>query len=588
MIESFDDAGFTEEQKNYLDGFVAGGGIRHALNVLPTWQKTLAIPEQPVPTAAEKNLTAEEKAKRKLHGLDTWDLVLQHARDGRFPKGTDVFMMKYQGLFYVAPAQDSFMCRLRLPGGFISAAQFRGVADLAEQFGGGYADVTTRANLQIRQIGPKNTIDLLMGLHELGIINRGAGADNIRNITCSPTAGIDPQELFDTRDLARQMHHYILNHREMYNLPRKFNIAFDGGGSVSALEDTNDIGFTAMRVGAESAKAHGFAAGIGFRLTLGGITGHKDFARDTGIMLAPDECVAVAASIVKAFTLHGDRTDRKKARLKYVLDRLGFAQFIEEVERHHDGKLRRVPLDHCEPRREMVRHGHIGFHAQKQPGLFYAGVVVPVGRMSCEQMRKLADIADRHGSGAIRLTVWQNLLISDISAERVDEVKREIEQAGLGWSAASVRGGLVACTGNAGCRFAAANTKLHATQIADQLEARELQLDQPINIHLTGCPHSCAQHFIGDIGLLATKVAAGEDMAEGYHLYVGGGYGEQQGIGREIYRDVLAGDAPAVIERILRAYVKERQSPQETFTQFVRRCSTEELIDLFDAKGMVP
>src|SRR5207244_437779 len=146
-----------------------------------------------------------------------------------------------------APAQDSFMCRLRVPGGFMSSAQFRGVAELAEKLGGGYADVTTRANLQIRQIGPKNTVDLLMGLHELGIINRGAGADNIRNITCSPAAGIDPQELIDTRDLARQMHHYIRNHREMYNLPRKFNIAFDGGGAIGVLEDTNDISFSAVR-----------------------------------------------------------------------------------------------------------------------------------------------------------------------------------------------------------------------------------------------------------------------------------------------------------------------------------------------------
>src|SRR5207253_3929585 len=134
-------------------------------------------------------------------------------------------------------------------------------------------------------------------LHELGIINRGAGANNIRNITCSPTAGIDPQELIDTRELARQMHHYILNHREMYGLPRKFNIAFDGGGRISALEDTNDIGFAAVRVGEGKA----IEAAIYFRLTLGGITGHRDFARDTGIVVRPEECTAVSAAVVRAF-----------------------------------------------------------------------------------------------------------------------------------------------------------------------------------------------------------------------------------------------------------------------------------------------
>ena len=589
------DGGFSEEQKQYLDGFVTGGGMRHALNVLPTWQKTVAAPD-------DKKLTPEEQAKQKLNGLDTWDLVLQHARDGRFPRGTDVFMMKFQGLFYVAPAQDSFMCRLRLPGGFVSTRQFRGVADLAEKFGGGYADLTTRANLQIRQIGPKSTVDLLMGLHELGIINRGAGADNIRNITCSPTAGIDPHELIDTQPLARQMHHYILNHREMYGLPRKFNIAFDGGGAVSALEDTNDIGFSAVRVAKRAVVAKrgtvplseavslfeaDVETGVYFHLTLGGITGHKDFAHHTGILLTPDACIPVAAAIVRSFIQHGDRTDRRKARLKYVLDRMGLEAFVADFEKRLPAKLRRVPLDSLAARPPIARHGHIGFHAQKQPGLFYVGVVLAAGRITCAQMRQLAEIADRHGSGTIRLTVWQNLLISDIPADRIDDVKRAIEQAGLAWSATSVRGGLVACTGNAGCRYASANTKLHALQIADYLEPR-VQLDQPINIHLTGCPHSCAQHFIGDIGLLATKVPVGEEMVEGYHIYVGGGYGAQQGVGREVCRNVLATDAPAAIERLLRIYLSERQSAQETFLEFVRRLPTESLADRFNVEGVTP
>ena len=572
---------FTDEQKHYLDGFTAGAGLARSLKVLPTWAGTLggSVPD-PVP-ADDKKLTPEEQAKRKHgNGLDTWDLVLEHARDGRFPKGTDVFLMKFQGMFYVAPAQDAFMCRLRFPGGICTSAQFRGVADLAEKFGGGYADVTTRANLQIREIGPKSTVDVLMGLHELGIINRGAGADNIRNVTASPTAGIDPQELIDTRDLARRMHHYILNHREMYGLPRKFNIAFDGGGAVSALEDTNDIGFSAVRTKIGT-------GAIYFRLTLGGITGHKDFARDTGIVVAPDECIPVAAAVVRAFNEHGDRTDRKKARLKYVLDRLGFDGFIKEVEKHLPKglTLQRVAMEDCEPRPAVAKHGHVGFHAQKQSGLHYVGVVLPVGRISGEQMRRLASIADRFGSGTIRLTVWQNLLISDIPTDKIDDVKRELEGAGLAWSATSIRGGLVACTGNAGCKYASADTKRHAMRIAEYLESK-LELDQPINIHLTGCPHSCAQHYIGDIGLIATKVPVGEeDMVEGYHVFVGGGYGAEQGLGREVFRNVTADDAPATIERMLRAYLAGRESEEETFLAFVRRLPTNELVERFEARS---
>jgi ferredoxin-nitrite reductase len=452
------------------------------------------------------------------------------------------------------------------------------VANLAQEFAGGYADLTTRANLQLREITARHTVDVLMGLHELGIINRGSGADNIRNITCSPTAGIDPQELIDTRALARQMHHYILNHREMYGLPRKFNIAFDGGGAVSALEDTNDIGFTAMRL--KSGDESAFPSGVAFRLTLGGITGHKDFARDTGIMLTPDECIPVAAAIVRAFIEHGDRTDRKKARLKYVLDRMGFDAFILEVEKHLGSALRRVALEECDTRPMVHKHGHIGVHSQKQPGLSYIGVVLPVGRMTSEQMRGIADIADRHGSGTIRLTVWQNLLISDIPNQQIRQVQSELEALGIGWSATGVRGGLVACTGNAGCKYASSNTKKHAIQIADYLDAR-VRIDQPINIHLTGCPHSCAQHYIGDIGLLATKVSVGEEMLEGYHIFVGGGYGAQQEIGRELFRDVLADDAPATLERMLRTYLEQR-TQDESFRDFVKRLPTEQLKEVFE------
>src|SRR4051812_17331977 len=390
---------FTEEQKQYLDGFATGSGIVKSLSltVLPAAPAAKSESSDPHVAAQDrfiaegKKLCPEEQAKRNLNGLDTWDLVLDHARDARFPKGTDVFMMKFQGMFYVAPAQDAFMCRLRFPGGICTATQFRGVADLAEQFGGGYADVTTRANLQIRKIGAKSTVDVLMGLHDLGIINRGAGADNIRNITASPTAGIDPHELIDTRPLARQMHHYILNHRELYGLPRKFNIAFDGGGTISALEDTNDIGFVAVRI--DEPAVHDQTPGVYFRMQLGGITGHKDFARDTGLLLHPNECVEVAAAAVRVFIEHGDRTDRKKARLKYLLDRWGFGKFLDETEKALGRKLARYPVEKCPRPAAMNRMAHVGFHPQKQPGLVYAGVVLPVGRMRVEQVRGLAAIA---------------------------------------------------------------------------------------------------------------------------------------------------------------------------------------------------
>ena len=606
---------FQEEQKLYLQGFVSGSDLVRRLSGLPTFASTLGIApnlsngiglaangaaEMEAASVAAgpdaihllaqnrllaegKKLTPQEEAKRQRHPLDMWDDVVQRAQEGRFPKGNDVLAFKYHGLFYVAPAQDAYMCRLRLPGGNVTTHQLRGIARIADEHGGGSADVTTRANLQIREIPAAKGPEVLTDLHELGIVPRGSGADNIRNVTGSPTAGIDPQELIDTRPLTRAMHHYILNHREMYGLPRKFNIAFDGGGSISALEDTNDVGFTAVRV----AEGKSVPAGVYFRLQLGGISGHKDFARDTGVLLRPDECVPVAAAVVRVFIRNGDRTDRTKARLKYVLDRWGLARYVEETEKELPFKLTRFPLEECEPRPPVLKHGHLGFHPQRQPGLFYVGVLLPVGRLSTEQMRGLADLADRHGSGILRLTVWQNLLISDISEERIPAVKQGLESLGLHWNASNIRGALVACTGNAGCKYAASNTKRHAMEIAAYLEPR-FELEHPLNIHLTGCPNSCAQHYLGDIGLLGTRVEAGEDVVEGYHVFVGGGYGEQQSIGREMYRSVAAADVPRVIEKMLRAYRKHRLGASEPFNEFIKRHPSEQLKSWFEEEVTLP
>ena len=585
MIEDF-----TDEQKRYLEGFAAatllvsgapslglGSAPKVAAPAIPPGPEAIHFEAQDRITAAGGKLCPEELAKRKRFPLDVWNDIRQHSAENKPPKGTDVLAFKYHGLFWVAPAQQAYMSRLRFAGGICPSYQLRGVADLAERFGGGYADVTTRANLQIRQIKPSDGAKLEEGLHDLGIINRGAGADNIRNVTGSPTAGIDPQELIDTRPLTHELHHYILNHREMYGLPRKFNIAYDGGGTIAALEDTNDIGFTAVRV-AEGKPA---PVGVYFRLTLGGITGHKDFARDTGIMLTPDECLAAAIAVVRVFIDHGDRTDRKKARLKYLLDKWGFEKFLAEVDKLLGKPMRRFPLDQCQPRPAVAKHGHVGVFPQSQPGLSYVGVALPMGRMTCSQMRGLADIADRHGSRTIRLTVWQNLLISDIPNEKLDAVQADLDALGLSTTASHIRGGLIACTGAAGCKFALAHTKQHAAQVGDYLDAK-LELDQPINIHVTGCPHSCAQHYVGDIGCIATKVAVGEDMTEGYHVFVGGGYGATQGIGREIYRDVVAEELPQVLERMLRSYLDHRADESETFVQFVKRQETGELKELFE------
>jgi ferredoxin-nitrite reductase len=579
---------FTPDQKRYLEGFVSGlSAARVARGVTgggkgePTGPDATHIKAQDRTIAAGGKLSDQEKFKRELHPFDAYPKLREQAQNNDPPKPADNFRWRYFGLFYVAPAQASYMCRLRIPNGILTHWQFAGLADVAEKYAGPYAHVTTRANLQLREIEPKNAANVVEAIQDLGLCSRGSGADNIRNVTGTPTAGIDPQELIDTRPYAREWHYHILNDRSLYGLPRKFNVAFDGAGRIAVLEDTNDIGFQAVRVKEGSS----VEPGVYFRLTLGGITGHCDFARDTGVIVRPEDATAVADAIVRVFIENGNRTDRNKARLKYVLDAWGFDKFLAAVEQTLGRPLTRIASEALESRPVFDRLAHIGPHPQKQEGLYWIGLVLPVGRMTVAQMRGIARIAREHGDGDIRLTVWQNLLISGVPADKVALVESEVAALGLSTSATAVRAGLVACTGSTGCRFAAAHTKENAEEIAQWCDAH-VTLDTPVNIHLTGCHHSCAQHYIGDIGLIGARVPINDDgdTVDGYHILVGGGFGPEATLGREIYRDVKAEHAPKVIERMLKGYLAHRTAPDETFLAFSKRHDIDALKAIFNAE----
>ena len=582
---------FTPDQKRYLEGFVSGLSAARVAKVgsggkagnpgEPTGPDAIHIKAQDRTIAAGGKLADQEKFKRELHPFDAWPKLREQAAKNEAPKPADNFRWRYFGLFYVAPAQSSYMCRLRIPNGILTHWQFAGLADVAEKYAGPYSHVTTRANLQLREIEPKNATNVVEAIQDLGLCSRGSGADNIRNVTGTPTAGIDPQELLDTRPYAREWHSHILNDRSLYGLPRKFNVAFDGAGRIAVLEDTNDIGFQAVMV----KDGFGVEPGIWFKLTLGGITGHKDFARDTGVIVKPSDATAVSDAIVRVFIENGNRTDRNKARLKYVLDAWGFDKFLRAVEEKLGSSLTRVPAEALEPRPVFDRLAHIGVHPQKQDGLNWIGIVLPVGKMTAEQMRGIAKIAREHGDGDIRLTVWQNLLISGVPTGKVAQVEAEIATLGLCTKATSVRAGLVACTGATGCRFAGAHTKENAEEIAAWCDAR-VALDTPVNIHLTGCHHSCAQHYIGDIGLIGARVAINDDgdTVDGYHLFIGGGYGPDAAIGREIYRDVKAEHAPKLVERMLKGYLAHRASADEAFVAFAKRHEVDALKAMFNAE----
>jgi ferredoxin-nitrite reductase len=585
---------FSSDQKEYLQGFMAGvlaSGQYAYVGTTAGGQLTgtpgaavtgnLAAPaDDSVFGTPLADLSKPERWKHEENGLDVWEKLVAHADADKFPDEPDTFRFKFHGLFYVAPAQDSFMMRLRIPAGEITSHQLRGLAGLADECGNGCTDITTRANLQLRELAPRSIVRALTRVQELGLTSRGSGADNIRNVTATPTSGFDRDELIDVRPYAHGLHHYILNHRELYGLPRKFNIAFDSGGCVSAAVDTNDIGFFAVRVTEQSlaaAPVPGIEPGIYFRCEVGGITGHKDFARDTGVLLKPSELVPVAAAMVRVFREHGNRTDRKKARLKYLLEKWGgFPRFLEETQKKLAFPLVHAPRGCAEPRRPVLKHGHLGVYKQTQPGLNYVGIGVPVGRMNAKQMRRLCDLADNYGKGELRLTVWQSVIIPHVPDAFTATLVRAVQSLGFFTEAHAAAGCVIACTGSKGCKYAAADTKGHARAVMAHLRKRDPGLDQPVNVHLTGCNHSCAQHYCGDIGGIATKLTDGR---EGYHLVLGGGMDQEQGIAREIFRGVASDELPVLIEKVLVTY-RSRCTAGETFVQWTRRHSVKEIQEM--------
>ncbi len=597
---------FTSEQQRYIEGFTSGLTIAqwrrglHAGGVVSTLLSAGGSPASAAPAeegnpdalarAAQartlvngRQLTPEEHAKRERHPLDRWDELTQRAQAGRFPTGIDVFLSKYHGLFHVAPAENAFMCRLRLPNGLLTASQLDGIAAIAEDCAEGHADITTRANLQIRGIGAREGVEVVTRLQEIGIITRGSGADNARNVTGSATAGIDPAELIDTRPYARAMHHAILNSRALYNLPRKFNIAFDGGGTIATLEETNDIAFTAVAILGEPS----LPDGIGFRIAFGGITGHGDLATPTACVCAPQEAVAVATAALEIFIAEGDRGDRKRARLKYLLDRWGHDRFLAAIEERLGRRLLRPPaaaIAACQGTGH-TRLAHVGVHRQRQPGLCWVGILPPGGRLRSDQLRAVAELARAHaggprGEGDIRLTVWQSLLIANVPEGETASLCAALESLGLPTRAGPVRAGMVACTGSRGCRFAAADTKGMAARIIDYTEAHGLRLDSPVNIHVTGCHHSCAQHYIGDIGLIACRVIdpeTDEDLP-GFDVVLGGGHGRAARIGSVWRRQIPEAELPALITQLLVGYLKARNGPDDSFRDCVLRLGGDALL----------
>lgn len=521
-----------------------------------------APPATEAPTDPSAKKSAVEAWKTAKHGLDVWPDVLHYAQEGT-PMAkieeADLERMKWYGYLYRKNNDNNhYMCRVRIPGCEMTAEQARVLAYIAYQSGYSLLDVTTRGNIQIQGL----TIDKLPWvrsvLEQVGLTARQSAHDNVRNITSHPYSGIDPEELIDTRELARQIQAMIVGHREFSDLPRKFNIALCGRPEAAGHAWTQDLSYIAMR-GPEQC--------VGFQWLLGGSQGQSPkMAWHIPVFVRPEQVLGVTAAVVRTFRELGYRHNRHQVRFRYLIERLGPDAVLSEVEKRLGYALDPFPAP---PARPAAREDFTGWFAQKQEGLWAVGICVPVGRLTYDQMEGLASIAQNFGRGTLRTTYDQNLIITNVPAEQRRSVGYAIARHGLTYEPDPVTRNLVSCTGKQFCNIAVTETKGYTYQIIEELRRRKVQLHD-IRINMSGCPSSCGNSYTSDIGLKGVKVRRQDRVLDAFDVYLGGGLAEEAQMGILYEKGVPFQHLPELLENIIQEFY-QRRSEAETFSQYWRK-----------------
>jgi ferredoxin-nitrite reductase len=452
--------------------------------------------------------------------------------------------LKWMGVFFRPVTPGKFMMRMRLANGIITSDQMRVLGEVVQSYGDdGNADITTRQNIQLRGVRIEDLPDIFNKFQPVGLTSVQSGMDNVRNITGDPVAGLDADELFDTRELAQQIQDMITNrgegNPEFTNLPRKFNIAISGGRDNSVHAEINDLAFI------PAYKNDTF----GFNVLVGGFFSPKrcDAAIPLNAWVSPEDVVGVCRAVLEVFRDQGPRANRQKSRLMWLIDEIGLDQFRLEVE-NKLGKTLQSAAEKDEI--DWEKRDHIGVYRQKQQGLNYIGLHIPVGRLYAQDMFELARMAEVYGSGEIRLTLEQNLIIPNIPDSRLEALLAEPLLERFSINPDSLTRGLVSCTGAQFCNFALIETKNRALAMIKALEA-ELQLTHPVRIHWTGCPNSCGQPQVADIGLMGTKVRKNGKTVEGTDIYMGGKVGKDAHLGTCVTKGIPCEDLQPVLRDLL-------------------------------------
>jgi sulfite reductase (ferredoxin) len=468
-------------------------------------------------------------------------------------------------------ALPCFMVRIRIPNGILNSEQLRTVADLTRRYARGAADLTVRQNIQLHWITIEVLPDILEQLWRVYLNTMGACGDVTRNITGCPLAGVDAEEICDASPLALAATQALVGNARFYNLPRKFKISISGCRVWCAYPEINDIGLTAVRRKLAGKVETGFSLRVG-----GGLSAEPFLATRLDAFVRWQQVLPVIQGIAELFRDSDQlREHRERARLKFLFLKHGWTaeDFQRELERRIGFRL--DPAVEEQPPEDVYRD-HVGISPQKQPDFYTVGAAVLRGRISADQMQSAADLAAHFASGELRTTNMQNLLIVNVPKQHTEAVARELDALGLRVGASAFWRGTVACSGTEFCKLAITETKSFSRWLVEELEERLPGFEQHLKLHVTGCPNSCGQHWIADLGIEGKKIKVGNRLLDAYYFCLGGAVGKFQSIARPIGYRCLASEVPDAIERLLRHF-SLAHLPGENLRQFFARHSDAEL-----------
>lgn len=499
-----------------------------------------------------------EVLKQAKDGLDVFPNLLRYAREGCGAIEPDDFeRLKWYGLFHRKATPGYFMLRLRIPNGVLTSEQVAAIGEIANRCGRGQADITTRQNIQLRWIEIEDVPWIFQRLSAAGLTSQQSGMDNVRNVVGCPIAGLDPDELIDSRVLAVRLQQAIIGHKGFSNLPRKFNLAITGCRDDCIHAQTHDLSFVPA-LGGDQQQA-------GFNLLVGGAMGGREpaYARPLDVFVESEDVVPLATAILEVFRDHGPREFRRASRLKVLLKEWGMERFRGAV-------VERVARPLARAGEPATRHDggdHIGVTRQAQAGRNIVGCLVPVGRITGDQLIEFGRLARTYGEGDLRLTVQQNVLIPHVREDHLGALLKEPILETFSPEPSPWLRSVVTCTGAEYCHFSLIDTKSEALRLAHALDER-YEVDAPVRLQMSGCPHSCGQHRAGEIGLLGSRVRRNETIVDAADLFVGGSLGEEAALGERVSAGVLPEDLPEAVAGSLRALrgpqaVRDRASAPE-------------------------